>query len=93
MRQTNLKGRVAGGCAVMAPQVALVYAYLRNHLKGFMKYVVVIYMLVIFTCYVSPSPPSFPFLFSSLFDCRFSLFFICFFAAGILLVFWLSSAT
>ncbi|ELR12903.1 uncharacterized protein ACA1_095530 [Acanthamoeba castellanii str. Neff] len=38
---------LAGGCAVMAPQVALVYAYLRNHLKGFMKYAVVIYMLVI----------------------------------------------
>jgi hypothetical protein len=38
----------------MAPQVALVYAYLRNHLKGFMKCAVVIYMLVIsFTCYVS----------------------------------------
>ncbi|ELR16164.1 uncharacterized protein ACA1_177930 [Acanthamoeba castellanii str. Neff] len=42
----------------MAPQVALVFAYLRNHLKGFMKYVVVIYMLVIFTDLSAPGTPS-----------------------------------
>jgi uncharacterized membrane protein YhhN len=66
---------LAGGCAVMAPQVALVYAYLRNHLKGFMKYAVVIYMLVISFMLRLSTTTLFVLSSFSLFFLTFSLFF------------------